>query len=250
MVHDEDSRLQDIIAEELKDYKQVNQENILRLIQNIGLRGYAVDRDKSGPTLYFDNTRTGKQVALSSLHLNRLIPRMPKIRQFHEECNTYLKQVRITILDAARTVKSSQTKLDGLTVEQFLRQSVLPRAQNTDNPRFCFEHQADGKESIQVFSGSHGFATHVFDRSAKIELRGPSEWTLNQVRASLGDYGFDCVIVEHRPIRPGYFQRLAFASNRLWGEIVTLSNIAKLILLVVGSIATLLVQLIGSSLLK
>ena len=227
--------LEDVIAEVLKDYGQIDKDNIVDVIQQFALRGVTIDRTPRNPTLIFFDKRTGKKEEIYEHHCSQLAQSIPNIRQFHSEVNMYLKQVTIILAEVAAKVESTNDEFHDIVLSELLQRHVLPRATNSDNPIYNFEHLVKSDRRVKVFFNEFSI-THVYDRNAKVILSGASEKTLEELTKVLNDVGFDNVELKYRPVKSSVYQQTAYQLSLLRSEIFSLSNIAKLILTVVSFI--------------
>ena len=230
--------MEDVIAEVIKEHKEINQDSIVDIIRHFALRGVTIDRTPGNPTLIFFDTRTGMQQEIT---MNRnpyfeLATKIPNMREFHKETNTYLKQITIIIIGVAEEIDSTNIELHGWSVRELLENRILPRAQNRDNPVYHFEHSDKGKRRLKVFCNQHSGVTHVCDRNAEIILKGASEKSLEEVRNALGKIGFDNVDIEYCPERPSIPQRISFQLSLACKEMLSLGNLAKFMWTLLGTI--------------
>ena len=239
--------MEDVIAEVIKEYKEINQDSVVDIIRHFALRGVTIDRTPGNPTLIFFDTRTGMQQEITmnrNLYLE-LAAKIPNMREFHKETNTYLKQNTIIIIGVAEEIESANSELNGWSVRELLENRILPRTQNKDNPVYHFEHSDKGKRCIKVFC-PHSSVTHIYDRNAKIILKGASENILEGIGSVLGEIGFDNVDIEHCPVRPSIPQRISFQWSLARKEMFSLGNFTKLMWVLLGAIITFLAQWILS----
>lgn len=238
--------MQDVIAEVIKEYKEINQDSVVDIIRHFALRGVTIDRTPGNPTLIFFDTQTGIQQEITmnrNLYLE-LAAKIPNMREFHKETNTYLKQITIIIVGVAQEIESANSELHGSSVREFLENRILP-PQNMDNPVYHFEHSDKGKRCIKVFC-PHSSVTHIYDRNAKIILKGASENILEGIGSVLGEIGFDNVDIEYCPERPSIPQRISFRLSLARKEMFSLGNVTKLMWVLLGAIITFLAQWILS----
>ena len=238
MADDFDTRVESLIAEVLNDFSSIGRDNIEGILRSFAMRGFSIDRHATGGVLYFYDQKTGMQRECWRGSLNELVPRIPKIRDFEKTCNEYLKHVRINVCGVSRTVKGEDDRFDGLSVEQFLREQVLPRALNTDNPLYVIEQSDTTDKQIKVIVGNYNYPSDVCDRGALVVLLGPSKRTLPHVSKALKDIGFENVELKCLPVRPTKFQSARYACNLVFMDTLKLGNVSKLIWAVIGSVVT------------
>lgn len=226
----------DLIAEIIKDYGQLNQDNIADVIRQFGLRGVTIDRAPRDPTLTFFDTRTGKTEVIYQHQCSQLAQKIPNCHQFHAAVNDFLKQVTIIIEEVGANVESTDARFHDMAFSELLQGHVLPRAHNSDNPICNFEHPVKKGRCVKVFANQFNI-TYVYDRNAKVILRGASEKTLEELAKVLNGIGFDNVDVKCNPVKSSINQRISYQLSLLRRELFSLSNIAKLILTVVSFIA-------------
>jgi len=241
--------VEDVIAEVIKEHKEINQDNIVDIIRHFALRGVTIDRTPDHHTwiffaLIFFDTRTGIQQIIGTQKSNELVAKIPNMREFRKETNTYLKQITIIIIGVAEEIESANSELHGRSVREILENHILPRtqAQDRDNPVYHFEHSDKGRRCIKVFCNPHSRVTHVYDRNAKIILKGASEKTLEDTRDVLDEIGFGNVDIEHCPVRPSIPQRISFQLSLARKELFSLGNFAKFMWALLGAIITFLAQ--------
>lgn len=214
--------MEDVIADALKDYDELDHDNIEKALLELVLRGVQVERCEDPSALRF--IRSGRVTDYYAHQFSRPNNGIRSFQSFHEHAMDYLGAFTVQYLDTAQSLKAVGAKSAGVPLPVILHTVSNAGLQKSD--KYTFESPVSDEISIEEFANRH-----VPDRNAVIVLRGKSAWILNRIKRKLADEGYVSVKIEFTRAKfswcmwtvyqLGLLTKATFTHNRvanfLWG---------------------------------
>lgn len=230
--------MRESIAVALKSFAHIDSDNIVDALRQLELRGIKVDRCTNyDDLLNFVDERKGTASRFRSGEFATSVNEIPNFEKFFSQAARYLRQVKFVIRDEVVAGGKAEPLLIDTSVIEMIGPVVFTLGEKYESPEFRLRISNSTDISIDEF-----VQNNMPDHSAQIELRGPSEWTLNEVKRRLHEFGFKHIAIRIKRIGPSRWERATHTAHLLKGEMFSVPNFATLLRTVIAGLVGFLLR--------
>ena len=224
--------MNDLIADVLKNYKDVDQDNIEDVLISFSMRGVSVDRCSHLYWLELYDADVGKATSFQSNSFSRSPNKIPNYVSFHKLAYTYLSSFRIVYRDAEDKTECADGCFIGHSTWDVAAAFNRPNLQLIDIPTCKFLRPQSTDKHIEEFAHNH-----IDSMNTPIELCSASSWVLRKLKRKLNDAGFNSVRIVQSTIDLTMIQKVKSMLYQLRRRFALLDSVGKLIWAAIGAAA-------------